>query len=90
MKKLLLNLNMVLIVAFMLGFIDLSKTPYSPFNFFPGWLIVGFVYVWFSVTIYFILGRVPVFESPRKRLIIIAVVMSFALLVGLFIIRSVR
>jgi len=89
MKKLLLNLNTILILAFMLGFIDLSGTPYTPYNYLPGWLIVGFVYIWFSVTMYFVLGNVPVFENPKKRIIIIAGVMSFALLVGMLIIKSV-
>ncbi len=90
MKRLLLNLNCLLIMAYSLGLIDLSHTRFSPNNYLPGYMVVSIMYVWCSVTIYFMLGRVPVFEDPRKRIIVIGSVMSVALLVGLWIIRSAR
>ncbi|UTA66851.1 MULTISPECIES: hypothetical protein [Emticicia] len=88
MKNFLLNLNCLLIMAYSLGFIDLSGTPFSPYHYLPGYMVVSIIYIWCTVTLYLMLGRVPVFEEPRKRLLIVGSVMSVAVLVGIWIIRT--
>ncbi|PLK44229.1 MULTISPECIES: hypothetical protein [Emticicia] len=89
MKNLLHNLNFVAFLACPVVVDELSRTKLSIYNFITGEMFFILYFVWGVYTLNTLFARVPFFESIKVRIITIASLMSFALIVGLLVIHNV-
>jgi hypothetical protein len=89
MKNLLHNLNFVAFLACPVVVDELSRTELSIYNFITGEMFFILYFVWGVYTLNTLFARVPFFESIKVRIITIASLMSFALIVGLLVIHNV-
>jgi len=89
MKNLLINLNFPVFLACPVVVDYLSHTKFSLYNFISGELFFILYFIWGVYTLNLLFMRIPSFQSIKIRIITIASLMSFALIVGLLVIHKV-